>query len=360
MTRFRVSDLAIGIFCGPVLCCWIALASCCCPSRLRRRHTHSEDRRRFERRQYMAPRPLPVRPPERALTIPPPKRFVSSASPPSRDTEKIDVITDVSGKGGRRGRTLDQTRSHLMRLPLELRQMIYRAVLGDSTMHMVLKENKLGHLRCRAPSAIECPLGFNGRTLSRECCWGTVDSANIWMSMTGDAAENTDGGIVGMLRSCRQVYSEAIDYLYSTNCFSFSDLDCLRYFSSTILPQRFALIRTLDIEWCLTWPIYDPIAQSLLLTTPALYPPHDEATWEETWRIVAEMPNLRFIRVSLLHFDGFRDARCEGKMLAPLRKVTRPVRFEVHVSWEGAEVRDAPFTLIRPPMGERDSEDDEW
>jgi hypothetical protein len=91
-----------------------------------------------------------------------------------------------------------------MQLPLELRQMIYKQVLGDNTMHMILKEQRLGHLRCKAPSAIECPLGFNGRTLSRECCWGTVDSANIWSPKEG-MNETTDGEIVPLLQSCRQM-----------------------------------------------------------------------------------------------------------------------------------------------------------
>ncbi|KAF2250713.1 hypothetical protein BU26DRAFT_562678 [Trematosphaeria pertusa] len=292
----------------------------------------------------MAPRPLAIRPPERNLTIPLPTPSEKTAIYPQRE----------------RGRTVEQTHSRLMQLPLELRQMIYRAVLGDSTMHMILKRNKLGHLRCKAPSALECPLGYNGRTLSRECCWGTVDSANIWSPMSGNVDEPTDGNIIPFLQTCRQIYSESIDFLYSTNCFSFSDLDCLRYFSCTTLPARFALIQTLDIEWCMSWPIYDPIAQALLLSNPALYPPHDEATWEETWRIIADMPNLKFIRASLLYFDGFRDPGCEERMLAPLRKATTPKRFEVHVSWAGDEIEGAPFQLIRPIRHDPDFEDEEW
>jgi hypothetical protein len=237
--------------------------------------------------------------------------------------------------------------------------MIYRQVLGDKTMHMILKEQKLGHLRCKAPSAVECPLGYNGRTLSRECCWGTVDSANIWAPVSG-VKEPTDGNIVPFLRTCRQVYSEAIDFLYSTNTFSFSDLDCLRHFSATTLTHRFNLIQSLDIEWCMTWPIYDPIAQQLLLSDPVLYPPYDEATWEETWRIIARMSNLKFIRASLLYFDGFRDPMCEAKMLAPLRKVTHVPTFEVHVSWRGEEISDAPFQLIRPVRPDPGEDDDSW
>ncbi|KAF2688442.1 hypothetical protein K458DRAFT_484502 [Lentithecium fluviatile CBS 122367] len=329
MSRVRLTSIALGIACGPILCCWIAVASCFCPGRLHR-HSESEDRKRFERRQVMAPRPLPVRPPERRLTIPVPKSAEMASS-----TER------------ERGKTLDQSQSRLMQLPYELRQIIFRAAVGDSTMHMILKKNKLGHLRCKAPSAVECPLGYNGTTLSRECCWGTVDSANIWLPLTGDGDEGTDGDLLPLLQTCRQIYSESIDLVYSTNCFSFSDLDCLRYFSCTILPRRFDLIRTLDVEWCLSWPIYDPLSQSLLLSDPALYPPHDEATWEETWRIIADMPNLRFIRASLLYFYGFRDAGCERKMLAPLRKVTRPQRFEVHLMWSILHITTRIHPILR-------------
>ncbi|PVH98029.1 hypothetical protein DM02DRAFT_616061 [Periconia macrospinosa] len=337
MSRTRFTSVALGILCGPILCCWIAIASCCCPGQLQR-HGESEDRKRFERRQIMAPRPLPVRPPERALTIP------------------VPVPSTEHKKDARK--TLHQSGSRLLSLPLELREMIWRKAVGDNTFHIVLKKNKLGHLRCKAPRTIDCPLGFNGRTLSRACCWGMVDSANIWQPKAGSSSKHSDGDILPLLQSCRQIYSEAIQYLYTTNCFSFYDLDCLRYFSCTTLPSRFSLIRTIDISWCLTWPIYDPVAQSFLLTSPALYPPHDEASWEETWRVIASMQNLNFIRVSLLYFDGFRDRRCERKMLAPLRHVTRPRRFEVHVSWLGddAAAEGAPFTLIRPtaPEGESD------
>lgn len=188
MARVKFTNIALGIVCAPVLCGWLLVASCCCPGRFNR-HGESDEKKRFERRQVMAPRPLPVRPPERSLTIP--------ATAPS------EKILDPSEPD--RGKTLDQSHSRLLQLPLELRQMIYRAAIGDGTMHMMLKRNKIGHLRCKAPSALECPLGYNGRTLSRECCWGTVDSANIWMPMNGDEEEPTDGDVLPLLQTCRQV-----------------------------------------------------------------------------------------------------------------------------------------------------------
>jgi len=189
MRGSTVASIAVGIVCGPILCAWISVAACCCPSRLHRTPEHPE-KKRFERRQKMAPRPLTKRTPSQRLSI------------PVTPSEKAPIYPGAP----RRGRTIDQTQSRLMSLPAELREMIWKNVLGDSTMHVILKEQKLGHLRCKAESALACPLGFNGVTLSRECCWGTVDSANIWAPKSGNRNEPTDGNIIPLLRSCRQMY----------------------------------------------------------------------------------------------------------------------------------------------------------
>jgi hypothetical protein len=345
----RASNVAFTIACGPIICAYVVFAACFCPARLRRR-PQTEEKKRFERRQKLAPRPLPVRSLERSLTIP-------VQRPIAKESDALGP--SIMSCNDTRGQTLIQTQSRVMRLPLELRQLIYRAVLGDSTFHIILKNTrKLGHLRCKANSQVECPVVYSGHKQTRECCWGTVDAANIWAPLSGQT-EPTDGDIIPFLQTCRQVYSEAIEFLYSTNTFSISDLDCLRYLSCTVLPCRFQMIQKIQLEWSLTWPIYDSIAQNLLLMVPVLYPPHDEATWEATWRIIAEMPNLKKLLVSLVHFEGFNDPECEKKIFAPLMKVSRPTEFQVVVTWPGREIRGAPFRLFRPPATSNDSSDDE-
>jgi hypothetical protein len=157
----------------------------------------------------------------------------------------------------------------------------------------------------------------------------------------------------------RDRYSEAIPILYSTNTFSFIDLDCLRYLSATILPSRFQAIKKLEIEWYLTWPLYDDFAQRMLFST-SLYPPHDEATWEEIWRIIAGMAGLQKLRVELNYFDGFRDDECENKMLAPLRQVKGVRDFVVNLGWSGKEVTGASFKVERPVVVGVDESDEDW
>jgi hypothetical protein len=54
-----------------------------------------------------------------------------------------------------------------------------------------------------------------------------------------------------------------------------------------------------------------------------------------------------------MYFDGFRDMGCEEKLLVPLRQVTRPRTFNLHMNWDGEEIEDAPFQVFRP--GKRES-----
>lgn len=177
--RTKLTTIAFGIACAPVLCCWIVLASCCCPRRLRP-HSEAGEKRRFEKRQVMAPRPLPVRPPERALTI-------------RSHSQESDGHLEPQAP---RGVIFDQSSSRLMQLPLELRQMIYRAAIGDSNLHMVLKKYKLGHRRCTAPDITECPEEFT---------FFSVD--NIWstLGVPADDPPATDGDVLPLLLTCRQM-----------------------------------------------------------------------------------------------------------------------------------------------------------
>lgn len=178
--RATVATIALGVACGPILCCWIAFASCCCPRRLRH-HGESEDKRRFERRQAVAPRPLPIRPPERALTMRGGKCTEDEAPKPEAP----------------RGAIVDQLASRLMQLPLELRQMIYRDAIGDSAMHIVLKKYRLGHIRCKASDLRECALDYDG------CLPGNMWSVD---SDLPDEPPPTDADILPLLSTCRQMY----------------------------------------------------------------------------------------------------------------------------------------------------------
>jgi hypothetical protein len=314
----RCSAALSCIFCGPCICLWISLTACFCPSRLRRRSFTSEDKARFERRQFNAPRPCPVR--KRALTIP---------------------LPDVEQSKGQK--ILDQSASPLFKLPLELREVIYTSLLGNNKLHIIRKNRRLGHLTCKSDEYRDCPATLDGWTRElRRSCLGNYNRDGIWI----DDAEPTDGDIVPFLQSCRQAYSEAISILYSTNTFSFHDLDCIRYFSASVLPMRLDTVRSIDICWQFRWPSYDTLAQRLLAGTQ--YPPHDEASWEDCWRIISGMKGLKRIEVVIQDSVNIADPVKEQSMLEPLRQVTHVPDFTIVLDWGGQSWQGAPFRVIRP------------
>ena len=99
--------------------------------------------------------------------------------------------------------------------------------------------------------------------------------------------------------------------------------------------------------------MYDNFTQQMF-SERFLYPPHDEATWEDMWRIIASMNGLKSLKIELSYFDSLNGER-EAMMLAPLRKVTGLDNFEVHLPYAGPEYPDAPFRLIRPVSEDLDS-----
>ena len=90
-----------------------------------------------------------------------------------------------------------------------------------------------------------------------------------------------------LLRTCRQIYSDAISLLYSTAVFKFEDLTSLIFFSKMIRPERLAQIRTVHLVW------RDSYGNELL-----------EMIWPLACNIlVHEMPGLRYFHLRLQPVD---------------------------------------------------------
>ena len=83
-------------------------------------------------------------------------------------------------------------------LPREVRDMVYREVLGGRRLHVVRKRRRLGFRACRVEA------GRGGECPTRECL-GSVDAEGVW---TGgfSGRERTDGGVLGLVLVCRRVY----------------------------------------------------------------------------------------------------------------------------------------------------------
>jgi hypothetical protein len=95
----------------------------------------------------------------------------------------------------------DHARTHaqsqsmfFMRIPIEIRQMVYEYVMGEETLHLTFGAKKrFGHFICEdsGEDAIEEGVG-------REC------GCTVLVGGRG-GGRRLDGGCVGLLRSCRRM-----------------------------------------------------------------------------------------------------------------------------------------------------------
>ncbi|EKJ79608.1 hypothetical protein FPSE_00293 [Fusarium pseudograminearum CS3096] len=114
---------------------------------------------------------------------------------------------------------------------------------------------------------------------------GSADICEAWRHQDGPSACHI--GVMGWLLSCRQNYFETIDILYSTNTLILEDMCVLNSLPKLLLPQRLALVTSLEI----TWPL------------KSCKPPDSTQVWEDL-----DVPNLDLLLdfVSSSQFTALR------------------------------------------------------
>ena len=220
----------------------------------------------------------------------------------------------------------------LRRLPLELRRRIYSYVLGGNLLHLVMVPNRVTHICCTSDTRTR-PL--------HTCCREVVKS--FFIPMPFDAPQSPIS--LALLRSCRQVYSEAVSILYSDNTFEVVDMGTLWYFSQAIPSQHFAAIRRLHFCWvmiCL--PFEHPSTKDPILE------PDDDASYLRFWHLVAtKMPGLTELRILILNPWWVRRITMDDSWVGPLKEVRGLRSFELDLEprrdglpgyWDLAEMDD--------------------
>lgn len=135
--------------------------------------------------------------------------------------------------------TADQSQSPFFRLPLELRQEIYKQVLGSSNIH-VTHAVALRHLRCKCAS---CP-GY-ASYYDYGGAW-----KRTWACDSSKYDYDGDRLSIALLLSCRWMYAEAIGLLYSSNTFTFQNSEVLRRFLHLLTPVRRACLTAVHMDVC--------------------------------------------------------------------------------------------------------------
>ncbi|KAF2024993.1 hypothetical protein EK21DRAFT_117249 [Setomelanomma holmii] len=310
-----------------------------------------------------SPTPAPRCTTQRKLT--PPfflaRTGTSNAAPPSKALMASIDFSDHLVMG--RKQPIDpQTTSRLLQMSPELRNMTYDAILDGKWLHIMLKETqkRMGYFRCEEP----CVPQYKGvqREIVPSCLAGKINNAGMLKDRI-----KTDGDIIPFLRSCRRVYAELIDMVYTSRYFHFPNLFTFRQFRKSTLPNRWMLIRRL----CITQDYSDYKGNQstpfqLLVDHPVeqiegvdFEAPNLDILLPRrtTWNIVANLSHLQDLRVALI-WCGLNHPRTthghasfdemERQFLKPLNQISRPQTFELLLTYPGQRIKDAPYTLIRP------------
>ncbi|KAL8743659.1 MAG: hypothetical protein Q9190_004017 [Brigantiaea leucoxantha] len=120
----------------------------------------------------------------------------------------------------------------LNRLPPELRRNIYIHLFGRNTIHIANLGKRLAHVRCNS----------DGRDPDRMC----YPAAQFYNAQRYIVP--ISNGNIALLKTCRQIYVEAIDILYSSSTFDFDRIRTLFDFIHSLRSQRLAAVQTMNIN----------------------------------------------------------------------------------------------------------------
>ena len=125
----------------------------------------------------------------------------------------------------------------LSMLPLDIRLIIYEMVLGGSFFHVTTNDSKsriLSHT---------CKRTSSSRPDDHQACFSIPPTERRPSSAPREDYPSATG-LLPLLVTCRRIYSEAIDTLYSANTFEFwENRVALRFLKQTLPPQRLHSIR---------------------------------------------------------------------------------------------------------------------
>jgi hypothetical protein len=188
------------------------------------------------------------------------KHLRSSPSPKKQPKNQLPFLPSL-----RRSLTLksfDTPACLFFQLPYDVRSMILLEAFGDCTLHVDLVRQEeswqwrgaVCHRNMSRPPSIQ--YAWLGP-------WN--DPCMQWAyEREGKFPEAYSIGIMGFLLSCRQAYSEGIEFLYSSNCISIQSESLLRHLPQLIEPNRLASITSLEVvimaervDWSHGGPTYE-------------------------------------------------------------------------------------------------------
>ncbi|KAL9023529.1 MAG: hypothetical protein Q9180_008196, partial [Flavoplaca navasiana] len=183
----------------------------------------------------------------------------------TKETEEISLLDLADGKTG----LVD---SGLGRLPLEIRVEIWKLVFGAEDNVFVLLPSQKIRAVPETWSVHHWLMAGQGYPNRR------------FLSDHGEQSNDARfcANRPAILRTCRQIYIEAVELLYSENAFVFKDASTFTAFTKAVVPRRLNAIRTIRLYFCeASWPCIPPNASGYEEGFERAGTPEDDE--EEEW-----------------------------------------------------------------------------
>lgn len=273
-------------------------------------------------------------------------RAMNPPKPPKRQPP-LDTSPEPLEVGGRHenisrvpiDEDLNKECALLQGLPPEIRLLIWRFVVGGDEFCLITIPWKL----TTAPyiDIVNCGLSSHDHATASNLSRYHIERIGI------AAGEPLVRRRTALLKSCRQIYHEAIDLLYSTNTFVLNDIPTMMMFSKSVLRRRLNAIRSLRLVWSPRFIAPYPYVESNL---PAIhiidcFEWGGNIQWTRFWEVITGMQGLKELYIHLEYQVVFRlheESHTEEHILRPLLKLRGLRRFELtfnHI-WAGPFVEE--------------------
>lgn len=202
-------------------------------------------------------------------------------------------------------------------------------MIADKVIHITVLPSRLGHVTCREAIGGQIP----------HDCWPADSSQQDFDQRRKTHCDDQDG-LSNLLKTCRQIYCEAIDILYANNAFVVHRPETLYFLAETVLPHRLRSIRSFYMAWSSERPCLFEVSER-----------SRQRMWERAWLILASLPELRYLQVELGcgFLDHLSRRYVEEKMFNPAWSVRLAQKWQLCTQWEdtGADFTVAPFHVLR-------------
>lgn len=195
-----------------------------------------------------------------------------------------------------------------MKLPLEIRQYIYKFVLGGRVTHLVHGRKRiLMQQRSEVVEEIDHTRQGGSIAIQRTPYVDWIEGSDELKPL-----DQCSKQLLSLLKTCHVIYAEGIPIFYSSNVFTIASPLVLIYLHDHILlPQRFSQIRHLNLLWT-----YRRYCAELY---ERKYAPYDNESWIRLWDLIAGM-DLRTLGIDIA-YNGGGECSTETDWVQPLMKV---------------------------------------